>query len=67
MPVPCPPVPGLLGVFPPNHQAFFTATPPYAPAYNTAPLAYGYAPAYSDAPAYAPQQPAWDPALYAAL
>jgi hypothetical protein len=71
MPVPCPPVPGLLGSRPPNHQAFFTATPPYAPAYNAAPPsyapAYGYALAYGGAPAYAPQQPAWDPALYATL
>jgi hypothetical protein len=71
MPVPRPPIPGLLGSRPPNHQAFFTATPPYAPAYNAAPpsyaLAYGYAPAYGGAPAYAPQQPAWGPALYAAL
>jgi hypothetical protein len=67
MPVCRPPVPGLLGSRPPNHQDFFTATPPYAPAYNAAPPAYGYAPAYAGALAYVPQQAAWDPALYAAL
>nr|XP_051202002.1 uncharacterized protein LOC127315565 [Lolium perenne] len=35
--------------------ALFAATPPYAPAYHTAP------------PPYTPPQPAWDPALFAAL
>jgi hypothetical protein len=50
MPVPRPSILGLLGSRPLNHQAFFTATPPYAPAYNAAPPSY--APAYGYALAY---------------
>nr|XP_051202005.1 uncharacterized protein LOC127315567 [Lolium perenne] len=47
--------PRHLRSLPPTHQALFAATPPYAPAYHTAP------------PPYTPPQPAWDPALFAAL
>jgi hypothetical protein len=56
MPVPRPPVPGILGACPHAHQALYAA--PQQP----------YAPAYGGMPSYAPsQQVGWDPALIAAL
>ena len=61
MPVPRPPAPGTFGPRPPTHQALFAVAPPYA-------MPSPYTPAYHAAPPpYTPQQPAWDPALFAAL